>query len=113
MVKATVLCPGRMSWRESTVAGEVDKLADIPARAENRSNFFLLESRILQRILQETLELLINCITGRIQLADIASFYRPISTPVQTEEAFHSLTSEIRTKMLLGCIFYYGVGFAL
>ncbi len=30
LAKATVLCLGRMSWRESTIADEVEKLADIP-----------------------------------------------------------------------------------
>ena len=114
LAKAAVLCLGRMSWRESTVAGEVEKLADMPAKVGNRLRFFQLTGAADPSIPDKSDPATFDTLFFRKDaIGRHCIVYRSISTPVQTEEAFHNLTSEIRTKMLLECIFYYGVGFAL
>lgn len=108
LAKAMLLCFSRMSWRESTVGGEVEELADMPARVEKRLKLLQHEPRTLQRLMRATLRFLIYRMSIRLQLANIASFYCQIATSVQTDEAYQNLTSELMAKLLLECIFYYG-----
>ena len=110
LAKAMLLCFSIMSWRESTVGGEVEELADMPARVGKRLKIFQQEPPTLQDSMRTTLRFLIYRMSGRLQLAKIASYYWQDAPPVQTDEALLNLISEIMTKLLLECIFYFGVG---
>lgn len=89
--KAMVLCLSRMSSRAATavVSTEDEDREAMLARVENRLRIFRQQPRTLQNGMIRTLRLLIYRMAIRLQLDHIAS--------------------EIMTKLLLRCIFHYGV----
>lgn len=114
--KAMVLCLSRMSYRaaKAVVSTEDEDLEAMPARVENRLRIFRQQPRALQNGMIRTLRLLIYRMAIRLQLDHTlrraCHYYQPGGpTPIQTKEDFHILASEIMTKLLLRCIFHYGV----
>lgn len=119
LAKATVLCLSKMSWRAATVVGgEVEELADMPARVESRLRSFQREPPAVQELITRTLSVIIYCIASRLQLAGIMRGYRHryvlagLGNPtlVHTDYEFCLLTWETMTKLLLECFFFYGLG---
>ena len=125
-VKAVTFCFNRMSWngaaRERGAAAqaaesEVDRIAEVRMRVEDRLKFFRREPPALQELMTRTLKMLIFGIAGALQLDTIATryqrFYRPPGmaslTTAQMASGWVALILSITSKMLLECFFAYGV----
>lgn len=131
LAKSMVLCFFSMSLDAAMVEeGESEELAFtpasvedgfMPARVKNGLKWFRKEPHTLQKLMIKALRFLIFRIANRLQLEDVATSSRlwylagefRLLTPVQTEEDFDDLSSQVLAKTLLQAFFFYGVGMAL
>lgn len=131
LAKSMVLCFFNMSWNTATFnEGELEEVAPMlaivenestPAKIENALILFRKEPQNLQKLMMKALQLLMFRMATRLQLEDVVASYRTLylpaglagPTPVQTEEDFDNLSSEILARTLLEAFFFFGVGTAL
>ena len=125
--KAMVLCLSRMSWKPAVDEGdgtggnagmsEVDRIAEVRMRVEDRLKFFRKEPPAFQQLMTKTLTYLTFFIAHHMRLDKIATgyqrFYLPLGmgslTKAQRVAGWEDLVSRIMTKTLLGCLFFFGV----
>ena len=119
--KAMVMCLCRMSWNPAvdfnTGMSEVDRIAEVRMRVEDRLKFFRREPPALQQLMTGLLKILTFCIVQAMRLDTVAMaylhFYLPVGMASLTMEqrvaGWEVLVSKIMAKTLLGGLFYFGV----
>lgn len=125
--KAMVLCLFRMSRNPQTYEGdetggyavmsEVDRIAEVRMRVEDRLKFFRREPPALQKLMTRTLTILTFHIANELRLNNIATEYRHYYLPAgmgsltsaQRVAGWDDLVSKVMAKTLLGSVFYFGI----
>ena len=125
--KAMVLCFSRMCWHKAAGEGdgarsyaamsEVDRVAEVRMRVENRLKIFQKEPPALQELMRRTLAVLILRMAQALGLDIIVTryqnFYRSVGmaslTMAQRMAGWDHLASMIAARTLLKCFFFYGV----
>ena len=124
--KAIALCFSRMSWNAAGEGGEagtyaemseVDRVAEVRMRVENRLKFFRKEPAALQELMARTLTVLIFRIAQALRLDIFVTNYRKFYLPVgmaslmtaQIVAGWDDLVSKIMAETLLQCFFFHGV----
>lgn len=122
LAQAIVLCLSKMSRRATAAAGgDVEELADMPARVKSRVKIFEQEPPALQELILSTLRLLVDGIAKQLALTDIVKrcehWYQlakpETATPVPTKEDVHKSMSKIMVNLVLETVFYHGVAAAI
>ena len=125
--KAMVMCLSRMSWNpeiyESDETGgyaemsEVDRIAEVRIRVEDRLKFFRREPPALQKLMTRTVTILTFRIALELRLDKLATqhrrYYLPVGmgsmTGAQLLAGWDELVSKITAKTLLRDFFFFGV----
>ena len=125
--RAMVMCLSRMSWNPEIYEGdemgwyaemsEVDRIAEVRIRVEDRLKFFRREPLALQKLMTRTLTVLTYHIAYELRLDVLATEYRHYYLPVgmgsltkaQLLAGWDDLVSKIAAKTLLGNFFFFGV----
>ena len=121
--KAIILCFSRMSWNAAAGEGthaemsEVDRVAEVRMRVENRLKFFRRGPAALQELMGRILTVLIFRIAQALRLDLTVTAYQRFYLPpgiasltmAQRVAGWDNLVSGIMAKTLLQCFFFHGV----